>query len=72
MRSELHRIIALGYVTITPDLQLEVTSRGSMPSGRMLGSITPARSAAALLFARALEETEPGVSRVHNDCKFRT
>jgi putative restriction endonuclease len=70
LRSDLHRLLDLGYVTVTPELRLEV-------SGRLRGDFENARTYYPMHGTRVNVPSEPrlrpnpNLLRWHNESAFR-
>jgi putative restriction endonuclease len=70
LRSDLHRLFDLGYVTVTPDLRLEVSAklRGEYDNGR---TYYPMHGAEISAPAAAMVRPDAALLRWHNDTVFR-
>lgn len=70
LRSDLHRLFDLGYVTVTPELRLEVSPRlrGEYENGRTYYPMHGGQIAAPV---GALSRPDPDLLRWHNDAVFR-
>ena len=70
VRSDLHRLFDLGYVTVTPELHLEVSNRlrGEFENGR---TYYPLHGAQVTVPPGAHLRPEPNLLRWHNESVFR-
>jgi len=70
LRSDLHRLFDLGYVTVTPELRLEVSPRlrGEYENGRTYYPMHGGQIAAPVT---AVARPDPDLLRWHNDAVFR-
>jgi len=70
LRSDLHRLFDLGYVTVTPELRLEVSGRlrGDFENGR---TYYPMHGSQVSVPSRAGLQPDGNLLRRHNETVFR-
>ena len=71
LRSDLHRLFDVGYVTVTPELRLEVSPRlrGDFANGR---TDYPLHGSAVVVPPHQRSRPDPGLLRWHNESVYRT
>jgi putative restriction endonuclease len=70
LRSDLHRLFDLGYVTVTPELRVEVSGRlrGEFENGR---TYYPMHGTPVTVPADPRSHPDPNLLRWHNETAFR-